>query len=346
MTTTRHRSTDAMESVAVAEAPDIPGLRFRRLRRDEADYAALARLYGATSAHDDVPWRPTPRQVRDEFELSAGMDLGLDVVVAEVDGQLVAEAEVDRVVRAGVVVYQVSGQVLPNFRRRGLGRALLRHNIRRAVERAASEPPDQETALASFVHATELGHHAILATEGFAAIRWFFLMCRDLTQPIPDAAFPEGLELRPLRPEHHRVVFEAEVEAFLDHWGAREKTEQDFTLTYGREEFDPALWVVAWDGEQVAGVVQNWIWAAENAEMSAARGWLEHISVRAAWRRRGLARAITAESLRRLRDAGMTEAMLGVDADNPTGALGLYQGLGFEVDARSTAYRRALTRPT
>jgi ribosomal protein S18 acetylase RimI-like enzyme len=79
--------------------------------------------------------------------------------------------------------------------------------------------------------------------------------------------------------------------------------------------------------------------------MGVRRGWLEHISVRAPWRRRGLARAMTAESLRRLRDAGMTEAMLGVDADNPTGALGLYQRLGFEVDARSTAYRRPLTRP-
>jgi mycothiol synthase len=345
MTTTRDRSTDETQVLRIDGALEIPGLTFRRLRSDDADYAALARLYGATSEHDDVPWRPTPRQVRDELELAPGLDVALDMVVAEVDGRLVADAEVDRVVRAGVVVYQVSGQILPDFRRRGLGRALLRHNIRRAGERAASEPPDQETALASFVHETELGHHAILAAEGFEAVRWFFLMRRDLTQPIPDAELPDGIELRPLRPEDHRRVFDAEVEAFLDHWGAREKTDQDFALTYGREEFDPALWVVAWDGEQVAGVVQNFIWAAENAEMGVRRGWLEHISVRAPWRRRGLARAMTAESLRRLRDAGMTQAMLGVDADNPTGALGLYQRLGFEVDARSTAYRRTLTRP-
>jgi len=36
---------------------------------------------------------------------------------------------------------------------------------------------------------------------------------------------------------------------------------------------------------------------------------------------------------------GMTEAMLGVDAENPTGALGLYEGLGFSVDQRSSAWR-------
>jgi ribosomal protein S18 acetylase RimI-like enzyme len=69
-----------------------------------------------------------------------------------------------------------------------------------------------------------------------------------------------------------------------------------------------------------------------------ARGWLERISVRRPWRRRGLGRAITAEALRRLRDAGLRDAMLGVDADNPNGALELYEGLGFEVAQRSMVF--------
>ena len=99
----------------------------------------------------------------------------------------------------------------------------------------------------------------------------------------------------------------------------------------------PALWVVAWDGDEVAGVVQTWIWPEENERLGVKRGWLEHISVRRPWRRRGLGRALTAESLRRLRDAGMDDAMLGVDSENPTGALGLYEGLGFE---RPLARRR------
>ncbi len=40
----------------------------------------------------------------------------------------------------------------------------------------------------------------------------------------------------------------------------------------------------------------------------------------------------------------MTEAMLGVDAESPTGALGLYEGLGFEVHMRSIAYHRPASR--
>ncbi len=147
-----------------------------------------------------------------------------------------------------------------------------------------------------------------------------------------------------MTPDQHRAIFDAEVEAFLDHWGARVKTDEDFALTHAREEFDPALWIVAWDGDQVAGVVQNWIWPEENAQLGVQRGWLEHISVRRPWRRRGLGRAITAASLHRLREAGLTSAALGVDAGNPTGALGLYESLGFTVMTRSTAYRRDMTR--
>ena len=34
--------------------------------------------------------------------------------------------------------------------------------------------------------------------------------------------------------------------------------------------------------------------------------------------------------------------MLGVDSENPNGALGLYEGLGFTVRSRAAAYRRSL----
>ena len=145
-------------------------------------------------------------------------------------------------------------------------------------------------------------------------------------------------------PDLDRAVFDAETEAFRDHWGHHEPTEDDFRVTYGRDELDRSLWVVAWDGDEIAGVVQNWIWPEENRHLGTEWGWLEHISVRRPFRRMGVAKAITAESLRRLRDQGLTHGMLGVDAENPNGALGLYLGLGFTQFTRSTAFRRDLVR--
>ena len=73
------------------------------------------------------------------------------------------------------------------------------------------------------------------------------------------------------------------------------------------------------------------------------RGWLNSVFTRRAWRRRGLARALIARSLGVLRERGQTSAALGVDADNPSGALGLYERLGFAVDQRATAWRKAFS---
>ena len=64
--------------------------------------------------------------------------------------------------------------------------------------------------------------------------------------------------------------------------------------------------------------------------------------MRRPWRRRGLAAPLVARSLVLLRERGMTSAWLGVDADNPNGALGVYERAGFAVDQRSTAYRKPM----
>ena len=86
----------------------------------------------------------------------------------------------------------------------------------------------------------------------------------------------------------------------------------------------------------------NQINEAENAAFNRTRGWLASVFVRRPWRRRGLGRAVVLRSLQIFRDRGLTSAGLGVDADNPTGALGLYTGTGFVVDRRSTAYRKPM----
>ena len=134
--------------------------------------------------------------------------------------------------------------------------------------------------------------------------------------------------------DQRRTIFDAENEAFRDHWGHREMTEGDYATTFDA----PArhdLWVVAWDGDQVAGVVQNWIWPEENARLGVqarlARTHQRPPSVAASRPGPGHHR----RRLVRLRGAGIDDAMLGVDAENPNGALGLYEGLGFVVDSAS-----------
>ena len=339
------RTTDDRGWVSLPDEPPIAGLRFRRPRGDDRDFEAMARLVDDANRADAIPYLPSAANLREEFDDATGFDPTADVVVAEIDGSMVADGGNERAVRGGLVTYDLWGHVDPAWRRRGLGATLLRENLRRARERGGAEPDGVPIEARAYVDEGEAEHHRLLASAGFAPIRWYFSMRRPHLDDIPGAPLPDGLEIRPLTPDQHRVVWEADNEAFRDHWQAREPEEADFARLFAKADLDTGLWVVAWDGDQVAGSVQPWIWRDENAALGVARGWLEHISVRRPWRRRGLAHALTAEALRRLRAAGMTEAMLGVDADNPTGALGVYERLGFEVHQRTTAYRLPLDGP-
>jgi mycothiol synthase len=331
--------TDISPWLEAVGAPSVPGLRFR-MWRDEADWEPIADVMRATCLADGVPWIATADLLRIEHDGYEGVDPRRDIVLAEVDGRIVASSEVDRVVRDGEPMYELSGLVDPAFRRRGIGAALHAWNVRRAHERAAQYEPGQPVTLQAGAEEGEVGNTALLVSRGFENVRRFYLMRRDLAEPIAAAPLPDGIEIRTVSPDQHRPIWDAENEAFRDHWGHREPTEHGFDSTYGRKELDTDLWIVAWEGDQIAGVIQNWIWPEENATLGVERGWLEKVCVRRPWRRRGLGRALTALSLERLRAAGLREAMLGVDATNPTGALGVYESNGFEVYRREVAYRR------
>ena len=331
-------ATDA--SLDLVGAPRIDGLRFRRPDGSEADYRSMARVIEAANTTDEVPWLPTATNLREEMEGSSLMDPARDVVIAEIGSTMVAVASVERALRGGQPMYDIHGHLAPEHRRRGIGRALLHENLRRSRERASEAGDPFPLTARGWAASTEIGHRALLESEGFSINRWFFMMARSTLDDIDEARLPDGIELRPVRQADHRAIFDAEFEAFRDHWQPHDYDEAEFESLYKKADLNTDLWVVAWDGDEIAGVVQNWIWTDENERLGVRRGWLEHISVRRPWRRRGLGRAITAESLRRLRAAGMTDAMRGVDAENPTGALGLYEGLGFEVTQRASAYVR------
>jgi len=136
------------------------------------------------------------------------------------------------------------------------------------------------------------------------------------------------------------AVMLAEDEAFRDHWGHRPETDADRRRWLDDPRQDLALWQVAYAGDEVAGVVFPLVDSAENERFGRRRAWLDSVSVRRPWRRRGVARALIVRALLALRERGLTSAVLGVDADNPTGALGLYETVGFRRERNAAAYRK------
>lgn len=329
----------------IPDAPRIPGLRFRALRRPD-DVASLVALANLAADTDAVEEHDSEEEWSNWLEHDARRDPEEDLLLAEVDGKLVAftlagwEPDND-----GGYNYATWGAVHPKWRRRGLGTALLRWTEARQQQVSAGHPPDVAKRLESWSYLQEVGRNALLEANGYDPVRYWFEMERPDLEAIPAARFPDGVQIRPVLEEHLRRIFDVEVAAFRDHFGGIDDTEEAFQRMLHDPRRDVSLWVVAWHDEEIVGQSLNRINRSENEARGTRRGRVNAVGVLRDWRRKGIGRALVAESLRLLRDAGMTSARLGVDAENPHGALGLYESLGFVVVARGRIYRKDLTGP-
>jgi GNAT superfamily N-acetyltransferase len=311
--------------------------------RGETDVPEMARILNAALADAGLDEFFSPEQLAIEMRPTRVFDPDADAVIAEAEGAMVAFARHEWVdTTDGGREHRIWGEVDLAWRRQGIGSALLARNIERARAVAASHDTDRPRLLGSFTAEGEAGCRALLTEAGFHEARWFFHMIAADLATVPSWTLPDGVEIRPVTPDQARQIFDADVEAFLDHWGGFDASDEAFANWLSDPDFDPSLWVVAFAGDEVAGASINAIRAAENEALGVNRGWLESVFVRRPWRRQGLARAIVGRSLELLRDRGVDAGILGVDADNPTGALGVYTDNGFVVSQRLSAWQRPL----
>lgn len=334
-----------MKTDAAAGAAEVTGLVLRPYA-GEADIPEMVRIQNAEWQSDGLDYRETPEERAAWFgNPSEQFQAPRDVTIAEVDGQMVGYAKREWVdTNDGMREYRTGGAVDPEWRRKGIGRALLRESERRSAELAASLPTERPLVHGCFTDERNMGARVLAEREGYAPARWFFEMQRPaLGGDLPDLpALPDGLEVRPVEESHYRAIWRADIEAFRDHWGGGDESDEAFRRYQDAPDFDPSLWVVAWDGDEVAAACINTIYRHENEALGIKRGWLDSVFTRRPWRKRGLASALIARSLHVLADQGIEVAALGVDADNPSGALRLYESFGFAVVQRANAWRKPL----
>ena len=118
-------TTGSANEVGVPDPPQIPALRFRRVDLD-ADVDGLVALINESSIVDGTEMAFSVDDVRHDLSHKANFDIERDVVVAELDGRVAGEVEVNVVVRDGIAVHSYVGWVHPDARRRGIGRSLAR----------------------------------------------------------------------------------------------------------------------------------------------------------------------------------------------------------------------------
>ncbi len=329
--------------LSVQGVPAVPGLTFRYYRGPE-DFPGMVAVYDACRPVDGLEMPLTVGHLERWFAHMDQCDPSRDMIVAEVGGEMVGYGR-GRWFRepSGTFLHELTGHVAPAWRRRGIGRAILRWTEARQRQVASDQPEDVAHELLVETYDSTQGLAELLLDEGYARVRNWYVMTRPLAAEIAEVPLPEGLEVRTATPDHYRRIWDADIEAFRDHWGFAEPPESAYAeWLEDPVAMVPALWQIAWDGDEVAGQVRSFIDHRENADLGRLRGYTEYISVRRPWRRRGLARALIMRSLRILQAEGMTEAALGVDAQNVTGALHLYESCGFRPARSGGVYRKPL----
>jgi GNAT superfamily N-acetyltransferase len=307
-------------------------LIFRPYRPGDA--AALTALYNAVEQYGGGH----PGNTEDE----TAAVISSIVAEPETDSRLVFSPD-GELVAAGVVAapppdgfrIDALGGVAPQWRGRGLGREVLGWQLDRSreIHRAAGSPDgwvfETNTLLADDA--------ALRLFERFGATpsRYYF----EMVAPAKDdpRTVPDGLRVQAYEQRFERALFEAHTEAFSDHWGYQKRTFDQWTgFTVRSESFRADLSRLVFDGDELAAYVLSY----DDADPD--RVYIGHVGTRRPWRRRGLAGVLLSDVLTATAALGKAHAYLWVDADSPTGAVGVYEGAGFTTATRSVEYRLSL----
>ena len=262
------------------------------------------------------------------------IDRWLDMFVAEEDGRAIAYADVGDAGETGEQFW--IDLRLPPDASEAAGEALIAATTRRAVEVAAGKRAEGTPRIIAGAASTNERAGRLLADAGFRLYRHSYRMAVDLSGELPEPRFPDELGVRTFSPGEERAVFEAMDEAFRDSWdhvaGVFEQWRHWLLET---DAFDPELWWIAHDGDDIAGAC-----LCRPHESEPDLGWVAQLAVRRPWRRRGLARALLLRSFHEFKRRGFARVGLGVDADSLTGANRLYESAGMRPIRQMDLYEK------
>ena len=236
-------------------------------------------------------------------------------------------------------------RIHPQHKREGVGTAITCWLESRAVQELAKAPEGLRVTLGMRAYAVQPDAQAFLECNGYKQARSNYRMTIELNGSIPEPVFPEGIVLHTIQPDEAdlRRALQAEQEAFLDHYGVIPEPFETYferrkNMLLHDETVDLSACFIALDGEQVAGADFNAISLADDQET----GWVGSLSVRRPWRKQGLGLALLRNAFREMHRRGRKRVGLYVDAENLTGALGLYQKAGMHVQYETRYFEKEL----
>ncbi|HEX3054339.1 MAG TPA: GNAT family N-acetyltransferase, partial [Aggregatilineaceae bacterium] len=244
------------------------------------DLAAVVEVTNASADVDHAQERYDADSMRDE--LTAHNDPEQDCYVAVTpDGTLIGHCYVEFHNVEGDQVWGFCwGSVHPDYRRQGIGTRLL-HTAEARFEthvREAAVEPDRAVLIQWFIDMQVPSVVALAQAEGYKELRGSYRMSIPLDQPLDPVPMPAGFTLRPFDPARDaQAAYEVDQTSFMDGGGQVARMDYEAWRKHYLEDekFDPALWLLAYDGDTAAGLALSNAWGRDDPEL----GWVGRLGV-------------------------------------------------------------------
>lgn len=293
------------------------GYETRAPAREDAE--AVTAMISACQLADTGETDISVEEMLDDWH---AMDLAEEaVMVTAPDGRIAGYADV---LNRSFVMVSVYGYVHPDFREKGIGSYLVAWGERWTRDRMPQAPENARVVVQHYINAANEGARRLMESSGYAPIRGVYVMETRLDDAPPLPHWPTGISVRTFVPDRdERTTYEAVEEAFRDLWGRPTSPFERFLRETEKETFDPSLWFLAEDGDEIAGVTL--------CKTLAGEGWVEVVGVLRPWRKRGLGLALLRHAFAEFHTRGIHKVSLSVDAESITGAPRLYGRAGMSV---------------
>ncbi len=308
--------------------------------------AAWTDLTNKLTAVDDTDEFYEAEDLMEELK-EPGVDPSLDTLGLWDNGTMVGfgQLRLGEQLRDGRGRVSIGGGTAPEYRRRGHGTLIMDVLEARAGEKMAERHPGADYTIDVWGNATGHSAGAMAMSRGYEPARYF----RDMTlapgkfRPRPrPAAVAENAVLAPYSPGISEAVRLLDNEAFADHWGSAPKSADEWAAMTSARSFRSDYSRVLLDGNGYRRPPRA-LSHVLGAEWVAGELYISRVGTTRAARGLGYAAWALSTVIGAAFDEGFTKVDLSVDAQSPTGALGLYERLGFEVVRSGTVYRKTVT---
>ncbi|NQV05344.1 GNAT family N-acetyltransferase [bacterium] len=320
--------------------PDpVAGLTWRHTEVEDVE--ALAALYG-DCFEVDGGYLVVASEIRDDLTHPANDPAKDSVIALDESGTIAAFGFV---FRTGGDRSQHRafpwGEVHPDYRRKGVGTSMMTWMEDRALERFAGIDEGLPQVIRVDAYDTQTDRLSLFEHFGYERARYFIEMISDLSSSLPECPVPDGIEVRDWSDTAQTDALGIHNQAFADHWGSEPMTVEAWEHRFGEFEM-PRASFVAYEGDLPVAYISSGMYPHDFETRGRSEAWVEVLGTIRSHRGRGIASALIERAMEEYRRVGMEYAVIGVDADNPTGAVSVYRRLGFVPEKTSVTYMKTV----